>query len=371
MKTSMKIVALLLIVSPVFSQIPVFTAGENGYHTFRIPAIVKSTNGTLLAFAEGRKNGTADFGDIDLVMKTSQNNGNTWSNLVVLVDEKDLQAGNPGPVVDVLQNQVLLFYNTGNNHEHEVRKGNGERRVQFILSKDHGKSWSSPRDISPWVHQLEQENPWRCYAITPGHAIQATRGKYKGRIFVAANHSQGEPQQDWSDYRSHGFYTEDFGKTFHLTPTLKYPGSNEATAAFLGKKLILNARDQSGKSRRRVVAVSRDGGVSWKNEYVDTVLLDPINQGSLLLLEDGKTLAFSNAHHEQERNNLSIHISKNGGKSWYKRISIDRTEEPDKKKNYTAYSDLVNLNTKSLGILYEQNNYTEIVFKEVKWREGW
>ena len=77
--------------------------------------------------------------------------------------------------------------------------------------------------------------------------MQFASGKYKGRIVVAANHSEGNPSGHFEDYFSHTFYTDDHGKTFKLGQTVKFPGSNEATAAELsGDGLMLNARNQKG-----------------------------------------------------------------------------------------------------------------------------
>src|SRR5690242_4483800 len=88
----------------VFSQkhIPVFTSGTEGHKSYRIPAIIGLPNGELLAFCEGRVNGAGDFGDINIVMKASHNNGKSWSSLATIVDADSLQAGNPAPVVDLM-----------------------------------------------------------------------------------------------------------------------------------------------------------------------------------------------------------------------------------------------------------------------------
>ena len=99
----------------VLGQLPVFQSGEEGYATFRIPAIIKAANGTLLAFCEGRVNGSADFGNLDIVLKTSSDEGETWSALQVIADNGALQAGNPAPVVDLLdpdypEGRIFLFY---------------------------------------------------------------------------------------------------------------------------------------------------------------------------------------------------------------------------------------------------------------------
>ena len=112
---------------------PVFVSGQEGHKVYRIPAVIGLPNGNLLAFAEGRVQNSADFGDINLVMKKSMDQGKTWSALQILVDVDKLQAGNPAPVVDlfdpVYPNGVIyLFYNTGNNHENEIRRGMASER---------------------------------------------------------------------------------------------------------------------------------------------------------------------------------------------------------------------------------------------------
>jgi sialidase-1 len=246
------------------NAIPVFESGKEGHKTYRIPAILGLPNGNLLAFAEGRVQNSADFGDINLVMKKSIDQGETWSALQILVDVDKLQAGNPAPVVDLFDPSypngvVYLFYNTGNNHENEIRKGHGIREVWYIKSVDLGETWSDPVNITSQVHRpfhqaYNFKEDWRSYANTPGHGFQFMEGKYKGRIFIAANHSQGEPQNEFRDYHAHGYYTDDHGKTFHLSENIALKGSNEAIGAALsGDRMILNIRNQSGDIRNRML----------------------------------------------------------------------------------------------------------------------
>jgi len=125
-------------------KVPVFISGTDQHKSFRIPAIIMLPNKDLLAFCEGRVNGSGDFGDINIVMKTSHDKGVTWSKINTIVDADSLQAGNPAPVVDLTDplypsGRIFLFYNTGNNHESEVRKGNGLREVWYKTSVDGGK----------------------------------------------------------------------------------------------------------------------------------------------------------------------------------------------------------------------------------------
>jgi sialidase-1 len=364
--------------------VPVFISGTEGHKSYRIPAILKLPNNNLLAFCEGRLNGAGDFGDIDIVMKRSIDGGKTWSPLQTIVDADSLQAGNPAPVVDLHDpayphGRIFLFYNTGNNHEAEVRKGKGLREVWYKTSTDNGQSWSDAVNITLQVHRPKQSqiNPaynfsedWRSYANTPGHAMQFQQGKYKGLIFVAANHSAGEPQKQFTDYRAFGFYTDDHGKTFHFGSDVNIPGSNESMAAELGNnKLMMNSRNQKGDVHARIVSISSDGGATWDTSYFDKTLIDPVNQGSILNIgtrKQNNIIAFCNAANEKRRDNLTLRISYDEGKSWKKNILIDKSI--DEAKDFTAYSDLANLSKKQLGVLYEKNGYREIVFTIIKWK---
>lgn len=365
--------------------VPVYVSGTEGHQSYRIPAVIKLPNGYLLAFAEGRVQGAGDFGDINIVLKRSTDKGKTWSSLQTVVDYHNLQAGNPAPVVDLTdptypKGRIFLFYNTGNNHENEVRKGNGLREVWYKTSTNGGLSWSEPVNITTQVHRPNQpqsnaaynfsEN-WRSYANTPGHAMQFATGAYKGRIFVAANHSAGNPQPQAQDYQAHGFYSDDHGKTFKLGATVNLPGSNESTATELSDgKLLLNSRNQKGDVPARIVSVSTTGGATWDSTWFDHTLIDPVNQGSLLTMgkKKGKNIiSFSNAASTKLRDNLTLRISYDEGKTWPKSILIDKSTAPDQ-RNVTAYSDLVNISKKEIGVLYERDNYKQIVFKKIKWK---
>jgi sialidase-1 len=386
-KTVMSLLIFLTacLTSVAQTSVPVFVSGTDGHKSYRIPAIIRLANGDLLAFAEGRVHGAGDFGDINIVMKRSSDGGNTWNALQTIVDADSLQAGNPAPVLDNTdpafpKGRVFLFYNTGNNHEGEVRKGNGLREVWYKTSTDNGHTWSEPVNITTQVHRPNQpqinkaynfSEDWRSYANTPGHAMQFEKGKYKGRLFVAANHSAGNPQPQAMDYQAHGFYTNDHGKTFHLSETVSTPGGNESTAAPLTNgRLMMNSRNQRGDVKARIVSISSDGGATWDTTYFDHTLIDPVNEGSLLKIGEKKgkaILAFSNAADTKRRNNLTLRISCDGGETWKKSILIDKAPD-DTKGDYTAYSDLVKMSKKKVGVLYEKNGYSQIVFSVIEWK---
>jgi sialidase-1 len=365
----------------------VFKSGTEGHKSYRIPAVIRLPDGQLLAFAEGRVNGSNDFGDINIVMKGSRDGGKTWSSLSTVVDYDRLQAGNPAPVVDMTDpefpdGRIFLFYNTGNNHEGEVRKGNGLREVWFKTSSDGGNTWSDAVNITKSVHRPYQpqanseyrfKDDWRSYANTPGHAMQFVSEPFRGRILVAANHSQGDPEKNWEDYSSHAFYTDDHGITFRLSQSVNIPGSNEASAAEIsGGGLILNARNQKGDIKARIVALSRNGGETWDSLWFDRNLPDPVCEGTILSagqINCKSILAFCNAAATSNRDSLTLRISFDEGRTWPLAMPVDKSTNLRKSKDYTAYSDIVNISESEIGILYERDDYAEIVFKVIKWRQ--
>ncbi len=365
----------------------VFKSGTEGYKSFRIPAIIQLPNKEILAFCEGRVGGAGDYGNIDLVMKRSTDKGKTWSALQVVAEFGNEQISNPAPVMDLTDpafpnGKLFLFYNTGNRSESEILKGNGIKRCMYKTSTDDGQSWSEPVDITDQAHRLKKPDidaafnfseDWRYHANTPGHAIQVSSGKYKGRIFIAANHSAGDPQKGAGHYVAHGYYTDDHGKTFSIGNSLNLPGSNESMATELShNRIMMNSRNQRGDVRARIVSISSNGGATWDTTYFDQNLPDPVCQGSILTIgkKKGKNIiAFCNAADTKERNNLTLRISFDEGQTWEKNIPIykgDTASNP--KHDFSAYSDLVKIDGGHIGVLYERDNYGSISFIVEKWK---
>ncbi len=345
-----------------FAEQPIFQNGEEAYACYRIPAIVRGGDGRLLAFAEGRKNGCSDFGNVDIVLKTSIDNGQTWSGLKVVVDNGALQAGNPAPVVDLQDpsypdGRLLLVYNTGNNGEYEVRHGNGLREVWLKTSTDQGLSWSEPRNITKQTHRplmpkinsdYDYAEDWRSYALTPGHAIQLK----SGRIYIAANHSAGPPKGGFNEYQSHAIFSDDHGANWEISESVKIPSSNEAMAVELTDgRVMMNIRQQNGENRQRLIAISLNEGRNWNETYFDSTLIDPVCQASIINYQTPggyPALLFSNPASTKYRNQMTVRMSLDDGKTW----SIERTI----RTGPSAYSDLVEQSDGRIGLLYEHGN---------------
>lgn len=350
------------------NAIPLFENGQGAYACYRIPAIIKSSDGSLLAFAEGRTNNCADFGDVDILLRRSSDGGATWSLPKVVASFHNLQAGNPAPVVDRLdpnypEGRIFLFYNTGDVSEQELRLGKGTREVWYKTSVDHGRSWSEGINITPQVHfnasASQAEKDWRTHATTPGHALQFEKGKYKGRLYIPANHSQGPPQENFNEYRAYGFYSDDHGGSWNVSPDVDIPSSNEAIGVELSNgTLMLNIREQSGRSHLRLIALSTSGGSSWEKTYFDPELISPVCQSSLLpfVSNQDTLLIYSGPDSREKRERMSLKISPDQGKTWSHTLLID--------PGAAAYSDMVQIDPNHLGLLYEKAS-DGIVFQSI------
>lgn len=386
MKRYLYLLLLAGILAPLISWagpgpiVPVFKNGESGYGTFRIPALLRLPDGTLLAFAEGRRNGLSDFGNIQVVMKRSRDGGRHWSALQVVAANDSLQADNAAPVLDRTDpaypgGRLFLFYNTGNEPEGTLRRGKGVREVWYKTSLDEGKTWSKAVNITTEVSRPYQPayNPayrfsedWRSYANTPGHALQFADGPYRGRLYVAFNHSAGQPLAHFADYHAMGFYSDDHGKTFQLSEQVSFPGGNECMAAPLPHGgLLLNIRNQYEEPRCRILARSADGGQHWDSVYYARNLPDPVCQGSMVPLgryHGRYLLVFCNNIDTVKRNHLGLHVSDDGGLHWVLGPEVDEAP-PGYTGDFTGYSDIQPMDLRHVAVLYERDFYREIAFR--------
>lgn len=331
--------------------VSVFIAGDDGYKSYRIPAIVKSKKGTLLAFAEGRVNGASDHGNLDIVLKRSVDGGKTWEKLQVVADDGVNQCGNPAPVV-LASGRVLLLSCGSTASEGEVMAGKATREVYMQYSDNDGKTWSKRRKITNQASTPD----FRWYATGPCNAIQLKEGKYKGRIIVPANHSDST-----RTYYAHNFYSDDQGKTWKLGTTAGR-GSNESSVAEVAPNLVVqNMRMQTDRQGKRGVRTSTDGGATWTETTHDPNLTCPRCQGSIVRdYSSPNRLYFSNPGQLGARKEMTVRASADGGKTWPKSTVVYN--------GAAAYSNLVVLAPNKVGILFEMEDGKpyRIVWKNVK-----
>ncbi|WP_116951837.1 sialidase family protein [Jiangella endophytica] len=349
-------------------QTTVFSRGEDGYHTFRIPAVVQAQDGTLLAFAEGRVDDPGDDGNIDLVLKRSADGGATWGPLQVVADDGGNKFGNPVPIVDERTGRIVLNVTRagGDVSGNDIRCGRADaeqtRRSFVLYSDDHGASWSDPVEITADVKPAD----WRHFVGGPGHGIQITQGEHAGRLVIPGNHSVAPPPgsslscTDDRLFGAHSLYSDDGGTTWHLGGVDSVPDGvvnpNENTVVELSDGTVyFNARDQNGTSvGARAGTSSVDGGASFDGPYEEIPdLVAPVVQGSILGLsreaDRRERLVFAAPGHRTARENLTLWSSFDDAGSWVRGPVV--SEGP------AGYSDLVQIDghgrARMLGVLYE------------------
>ena len=351
-----------------------YAAGVGGYAAYRIPAVVRTRAGALLAFAEGRTGGAGDSGTIDVVVRESRDGGCAWGPLRVVAEGGADTRGNPAPVVDPRTGDVVLLtsYNGGEATEAQILTGEVDARRVFVQrSRDDGRSFSAPREITASVRRPG----WRWYATGPGHAVALTRGPHAGRLVVPANHSAAPPAgsadtgREPKYYGAHALYSDDGGRSWrigYVDDTYDgYLNSNESAAAELPDGgLYFHARDQHGTSPgNRADAYSADGGATLARPYAPQPALDavPVVQAGLLQLPGpAGPLLFSGPSVPGERASPALWASRDGGRTVTKTLTLSTRK--------AAYSDLVLADPDTLGVLYETGTarpYESIEFRRV------
>lgn len=339
------------------AQVPVYVAGKDGYDTYRIPATVTTANGTVLAFCEGRKDSARDYGNIDIVLKRSDDKGATWSEQQVVVDDGTMSCNNPTPIIDLASNTVVFVFtkHPGEDSEAQILEGSAAPCTVWVMkSGDNGATWTTPRDITKQVSKPE----WRWYATGPCHGIRLQ----SGRIVVSCNHSLGPHHETWF---THAIASDDLGETWTLLGRTG-PHCNESTIAELPNGgLYLNMRSYHGMNRRHV-SRSSDGGRTWSEPTPDMTLIEPVCEASCLRIdpEGGRPYFLFSNPASTKRKRMTVRASKDACTTWTEGMVLH--EGP------AAYSDLTELSDGTIGCLYERGEkgpYESIYF--ARFSPGW
>jgi sialidase-1 len=342
--------------TPEFEQQILFKASQDpGYACFRIPTVVKTTDGTLLAFAEGRVLNCGDAADIDIVVKRSTDGGRTWGPLQVVNDGGGDTHGNPVPVVDRETGRILLAetYNTGRTDSASCQVP-CDRTPHLQYSDDDGLTWSQPRDLSDEILPANW-NSW--YATGPVHGIQLTHGRHAGRLVFGVN------TETWDGSRVTAnnaalIVSDDGGDHWRIGATDSWPIAADGTwrqkpsemslTERTDGSILVSGREQDGTDLgHRTQAVSRDGGDSFTAPFRDLPdLYAPQVQGSTLRLGDRILLACPGD--PDRRRTMMIRSSYDGGRTW---DSVDRGTVVT--TDWSGYSDMARIDGDTVGLVYE------------------
>jgi len=347
----------------VSDPVPVFIAGEGTHPHYRIPSILRlevgRPRGRLLAFAEGR--GTlADNGTNDVVLRTSDDLGATWSPVRILCDLPGRSLNNPcavevrtGPHAGRV---ILLFQSYAEGcGEHCANPGYDADpdldricRTYAIHSDDGGATWSEPREVT---REVKRATGATSTASGPGIGIELALGPHRGRLVMPFNEG---PFDRWRVYAA---VSDDGGDTWRIGENAPNGARGLANEVQMFERadgaVVLNARQHHG-AKRRTSAVSTDGGLTWSALADVEDLPDPQCMGGVAT-SDGSTVVFTGCDSETRRALGTLWISRDGGRSWPEKLLL----EP----GGFAYSVPVFLAPDEVGILYEGAGYRTIGFR--------
>ena len=352
-----------------------FTAGEGGYATYRIPGILYTPQGTLLAWCEARREG-GDWGAIDIMLRRSTDGGTTWTKSEVIVQGSQFEVnetvtGGASTVSGdtagaTANNPVMIADQNGRVHFMFCIE---YARCFYTYSDDQGDTFAPPVDITATFKALRPEYPWKVIATGPGHGIQLDNG----RLVVPLWMSTGQFENGHRPSVVATIYSDDHGQRWqagqiavdHQKPTFDpqtgqpqaISDPNETAIAQLPDgRVMLNSRSESPE-HFRVVTTSPNGATNWSAPRFDTALYDPVCQASLIEITHNNQdyLLFTNPDSEGDpqrfgkvaraRQNLTVRLSTDDGQTW----PVTRVIEP----GISAYSDLAAGPNGTVYLLYE------------------
>lgn len=337
-----------------------FTARTGGYHHYRIPGIISTKQGTLLAYCEARKT-SGDWADIDILMRRSTDGGKTWNSIQVIHDAKTETVNNVVAFADQQTSQIHLLYCVN------------YARCFYLQSADDGLTFSEPIEITSVFEQFRKEYNWNVIATGPGHGIQLKNGRLLVPVWLSTGGKKHRPSIVST------IYSDDHGKTWKRGEiivrhddvidgeTILNPSETVAVQLF-NNKVLVNIRTES-QPHRRLIATSENGATNWNHKHFDDQLLEPVCMGSILRVPASKsqpknTIVFANPDTlensskrkgpNRDRKNLTLQVSFDDCQTW----SHKRALQP----GLSGYSDLAALPDGTIFCFYEDGGLKNNAF---------
>lgn len=317
-------------------------AGQDNCDTYRIPGIITTGKGTLIAVYDNRYNNSKDLQeDVDIGMSRSTDGGQTWEPMRVIMDmgewggrsERLNGIGDPSVLYDHTTGTIWVaaLWMSGSSPDQMLWWASQpgmtpEETGQFILvkSSDDGLTWSDPINITEQI----KDPSWQLLLQGPGAGITLSDGTL---VFPAQFKADtGEKALDGGQYTCHStiVYSRDGGETWQIGTGAKSNTTEAQVVQLADGSLMLNMRDDrnrrdKGDTNGRAVAVTNDLGNTWTTHpSSNSALPEPNCMASLIATNASvngqrqQVLLFSNPDSKTARTNMTIKASADGGHTW-------------------------------------------------------
>ncbi len=341
MKTLALILGLMLSFSAQSAEKSVvFRPGDGGSKFYRIPAVVMTPDGAVLAVADKRIESMRDLpGKIDIVARRSEDGGRTWGETVTIAPYDSIGGcGDPALVVDEKRGNVLCIFTHGNGL---WQKEPGQ--ISVAHSADGGKSWSKAININPQILSDEEGTPGKLKTQTmfasSGRALQLRDGRL---MFALVARLEGAKR-----FLNYAIYSDDGGYTWRASAPAYRDGDEAKIAELADGTLMMSIRVREEGPRKFVF--SKDRGETWSEMVENPDISDPACNGDLITVKDGtrNVMLHSLPGAPDDRRDVSVYASFDEGRTWpVKTLAVP---------GGSAYSSLVQLPDGSIGILTEEN----------------
>lgn len=343
-------------------------AGQDHCDTYRIPGLVSTEKGTLIAVYDNRYDRSKDLQeDIDIGMSRSIDGGQSWEPMKVIMDmgewgdkpEDENGIGDPAVLVDrgtgtIWVAGIWAHGTPGKRNWHSSRPGiEPIKTSQLMLTKseDDGLTWSEPINLTPVL----KDPIWYLLLQGPGKGITHS----DGTIVFPAQFKDHENMP-----HSTIIWSKDHGENWSIGTGAKSNTTEAQVIELDDGSLMLNMRDNRKGSRS--VYTSSDLGTTWEvHPSSRSALIEPVCNASLIKGKfhvngtEKKLVLFVNPNSTKGRQRMTVKVSTDEGMTWPEKywLLIDQGRG-------RGYPSMTQIDDQHIGVLYE-GSQADMVFEKI------